>query len=321
MPSVEIPPDVLRLAEARAVARRAHDWATADLLKAELVAAGWKVIDAGTLYSLERAAAPDVEADGVIRHGSSASVPSRLGEAEVGSVTVVLAADAWSGDLLAVIDAVCAGLPNCQVVVVAGGTTATQDAALDSLPGGVEVVRLAPWLGRAAAFNAGIRRASAGVVVVVGGSIEADGDLLSALETALQDPTVAVAGPFGVVSDDLRHFEAAPPEAGDVLAIDGAVMAFRRADYVTRGPFDEHFASGPYLDVWWSLVLRDLAEDDPDDAPPRRAVQVASAHVTRHAIGEPRVLPAGHRERLAKKNLYRLLKRFATRRDLLVGGE
>jgi hypothetical protein len=321
MPRDEIPPEAFRLAEERAVARRAHDWATADRLKAELAAAGWKVIDAGTLYSLERAAAPDVEADGVVRYGSSASVPSRLGDAEVGVATVVLVLDELAGDLHGTIDAVRAGSPDRQVVVVAGGATATQDAAPGALPDGVEIVRLAGRPGRAAALNAGIRRASAGVVVILDGSLEAGDDLVGALARALEDPAVAVAGPLGVASDDLRHFTAAPESAGDVLAIGGAAMAFRRADYVARGPLDEHFASGPYLDVWWSLVLRDFAEDDPDGAGPRRAVQVAGVPVTRHAIGEAEDAPAGERDRLARKNLYRLLKRFASRRDLLVGVE
>ena len=73
-----------------AVARRARDFQAADRLRAEIEAAGWKVVDAGTLYSLERAAPPTVEAGGVVRYGSSASVPSRLDEAPVGVASVVL---------------------------------------------------------------------------------------------------------------------------------------------------------------------------------------------------------------------------------------
>ena len=34
-------------------------------------------------------------------------------------------------------------------------------------------------------------------------------------------------------------------------------MAFRRSDYVERGPLDEHFRFYRNLDIWWSLVLRD----------------------------------------------------------------
>ena len=48
---------------------------------------------------------------------------------------------------------------------------------------------------------------------------------------------------------------------GDVVAVEGDAMAFRRGDYVARGPLDEHFAFYRNLDIWWSLVLRDQADD------------------------------------------------------------
>ena len=94
----EAPPEVRALADARAASRRARDWATADALRAEIEAAGWKVIDAASLYSLERAAAPDVADAGVIRYGSSASVPSRLEDAPVGVASIVLLATDWPED-------------------------------------------------------------------------------------------------------------------------------------------------------------------------------------------------------------------------------
>ena len=65
-------------------------------------------------------------------------------------------------------------------------------------------------------------------------------------------------------------------------------MAFRRADYVARGPLDEHFAFYRNLDIWWSLVLRDQDEDAAEDAPPaaRRPRRRASpSRATRTAAG------------------------------------
>ena len=67
------------------------------------------------------------------------------------------------------------------------------------------------------------------------------------------------------MSDDLRQFEEPPAGTTDVVAIEGYAQAFRRADYVARGPLDEHFAFYRNLDIWWSLVLRDpFAADDED---------------------------------------------------------
>ena len=57
-PPVEtVPDDVKKLADARAAARRAKDWALADRLRGELAAAGWDMEDRADGYSLKRRAA------------------------------------------------------------------------------------------------------------------------------------------------------------------------------------------------------------------------------------------------------------------------
>ncbi len=324
----DIPADIRDLADRRASARRARDWATADALRDELLAAGWKVVDSGTLYDLERAAPPDVEESGAVRYGSSASVPSRLDEAPVGAASVVLVATDWPEDLVRALRALVEHSPDgTQLVVVANDPSAEQAEALDEVaatdpgaPGIVtEVVLTSARLGWAAALNAGIRRAVAPVVILLDTSVEPEGDLVTPLVAALEDPTVAVAGPFGIVSDDLRRFRDADEDATDVDAIEGYAVAFRRADYVDRGPLDEHFAFYRNLDIWWSLVLRDQPDDADDDTRARRALRVAGLPVVRHEHRGWTSLPGDERDRLSRKNFYRILKRFATRRDLLVG--
>ncbi len=122
---------------------------------------------------------------------------------------------------------------------------------------------------------------------------------------------VGVAGPWGFVSNDLRHFEDAP--SGDVDAIGGYCLAFRRVDFIERGPMDEKFVFYRNLDIWWSLVLRDEGED----APPRRAVAVDLPAI-RHEHRGWTSLPEAERDRLSKRNFYRVLDRFGARRDLLM---
>ena len=344
MAADEAPPEVRELADARAAARRARDWATADALRAEIEAAGWKVVDAASLYTLERAAAPDLVDDGVTRYGSSASVPSRLEEPAVGVASLVLVATDWPEDLARTVGAFVDRSPDgTQVVIVANGPSDAQAAALAELvaasPGSPGVALEAVWtsarLGHAAALNAGIRRAAAAVVVLVDTSVEPRVDLVTPLVAALEDPTVAVAGPFGLVTDDLRRFEEPPAGTVDVVAIEGYAQAFRRADYVARGPLDEHFAFYRNLDIWWSLVLRDPFAADDDDAAgdepevgdgplvmpvSRRAVCVPGLDVIRHEHRGWTSVSVADRERLSKRNFYRVLKRYATRRDLLLDG-
>ena len=317
----EIPDAIRELADRRAAARRAHDWATADGIKAELEGLGWRVADAASLYTLERAVAPDVEEEGIVRYGAVASVPSRLDEPASGTATIVLVADDAdeSGAVARAAAAHLAVSPGTAVVVVANGVVPAAAPTLAGAIDGVEVVWLASRQGRAAALNAGIRRAAAPIVILVDAGLEVTGDLAGSLAAALDDPTVAVAGPFGLASADLRRFDPAAPDASDVVAIDGAAIAFRRADFVARGPLDEHFYRPASLDTWWSLVLRDQAEADPDDAPPRRAVQAGTGLVRRPDRGSAGAPDDERTARLAKKAFYRVLKRFATRYDLLVG--
>jgi hypothetical protein len=316
-----IPEAILDAAHARARARELRDWPEADRLRGEIEGAGWKIVDRGTDFALTPAQAPDVEEAGRVRYGSSASVPSRLDAASVGVASVVLVATDWPADLERALSGLRDHAPDgLHVVVVANAPSDEQAAILDRLeatdPGGpgiaTEVVWTSGRLGHAAALNAGIRRAAATIVIILDSSVEPIGDVVSLAVRALDDSDVAVVGPWGMVSADLRHFDEA--ETGDVDAIAGYFIAFRRADYAERGPLDEAFRFYRNLDIWWSLVLRDGGEGET----PRRAVAVADVPARRHDHREYLGLPAEERERLSKRNFYRLLDRFRDRRDLLV---
>ena len=310
-----IPDEILSAAHERARARSEQNWPEADRLRAEIEAAGWTIVDRGTDFALS-ASAPTVEAGGVVRYGSSADIPSLAAEPATGLATVVLIATDWPADLSRALTALGThGPEGVRVVVVADGPSAEQDAALADLGRDIEVVRTSDRLGHAAALNIGIRRAAGPVVVVLDTSVEPTGDVVTPLVHALDDPRVAVSGGWGVVSDDLRRFHDAPP--GDVDAVEGYAMAFRRDDAHARGPLDERFRFYRNLDLWWSLVLRDEGED----RPPRRAVAV-ELPADRHEHRGWSSLDEAERDRLSKRNFYRIIDRFGWRRDLLTrGGE
>jgi cysteinyl-tRNA synthetase len=306
-------PEAVRLAaKERAAARAAHDWAMADRLRDEIEAAGWKVIDAGTAYRLELAHAPDVVASGQTRYGRSEAVPSRLEEPAVGLASVIVVATDHAGDVLRASAGIVSAAPEgVQLVVVGDRPSAEMDTALDELEATAEVVRTSARLGHGAALNIGLRRSVGPVVVILDASVEATGDLVTPLVAALGDPTVAVAGPFGLVSDDLRYFDEVP--AGDVDAIEGYCLAFRREDAIARGPLDEGFRFYRNFDIWWSLVLRDGGDGNPH----RRAVALAGLPLIRHEHRGWTSLSEEKREGLSRRNFYRLLDRFRGREDLL----
>jgi glycosyl transferase family 2 len=309
-----IPQEVLAAAHERSAARAARDWEAADRLRGDIEAAGWRVIDAGTDFRLEPAHAPDLEEAGRVRYGRSAAVPSRLDEAPAGLATIVLVATDDAAEVTRAIEGLRGGAPNGTSIIVVDDAPegGAPDLSASDLGEPVEVVATSARLGQGAAWNIGIRRASAPVVIILDPSIEPTGDVVSPLVAALDDPAVAVAGPFGLATDDLRRFHEV--EFGPAAAIEGYLMAFRRADAAARGPIDERFQFYRNLDIWWSLVLR----DEGADAAPRRAAVVAGLPLIRHEHRGWERTPAPERERLSKRNFYRVLDRFGPRQDLAV---
>lgn len=315
-----IPPEIWEAAKQRSLARDARDYADADALRAQIEGAGWRVVDTETSFRLEPIPA-DVEVGGEIRYGSSDAVPSRLGDPAEGLASAVLVASTDSGETRRALDALTSTVPEgVDIVLVADGLPdraleglrANDLAAREGAP--VELVRTSAALGQGVALNAGIRRTRGSIVIVLDPSVVAAGDVVTPLVRALDDPTVAIAGPFGLDSADLRRFDEAASGATEAAAIQGYLMAFRRSDAIARGPLDEGFKFYRNLDIWWSLVLRDEGED----VPPRRAVVVGDLPFTR---GEPRAwtaTPPAERDRLSKRNFYRVLDRFRDRSDLAV---
>lgn len=321
-----IPQPVLDAAHARAAARSARDWPTADRLKAEIESAGWRVIDRGTDFRLEPAHPPDLEDGDGIRYGRSDAVPSRLREPSTCPASIILVATDQPDDLERSIAALRLTAPaGTQAVVVADAPDAAQSSRLPASGPDegsrleVEVVRTSARLGWATAWNIGIRRARGDVVILLDASVEPVGDIVTPLVAALGNDGVAVAGASGLRTADLLRFEGVA--AGNAASIDGSVLAFRRADAADAanaaadpGPLDEAFRLPRYLDTWWSLVLRDRGEG----TPPRRAVVVGDLPVVRHERRSGTPVPPAERDRLGKRNFYRLLERFRGRADLAV---
>jgi cysteinyl-tRNA synthetase len=173
-------------------------------------------------------------------------------------------------------------------------------------PTWTEVLRLTAEAGWAAARNAGLRRSAGRVVILVDGSVEVTGDAVGPLVEALEDPTVGIAGPFGVVSDDLHEFR---DDAGpEVDAVEAHVMAFRRELVEAGLRFDEKFKFYRHADLELSFQVRSKG---------LRAT-VTDVPVARHEHRVWTETPDPERQRLSKRNFYRFLDRWRGRTDLLV---
>jgi cysteinyl-tRNA synthetase len=270
--------DARRLAAERAVRRAARDYGTADALRDRIRELGFEVVDTAGGFQLRPIArSPEFSVQWVV--------------------------EGWPGDVargIAAFDRHHDGVALEHVVVDAVGV------AEPPWPGTAIVVRVDPGAGWGAARSAGLASTDARAVVVVDGSIEPEGDVLTPLARALDDPDVGVAGPFGVVTDDLREFRAS--DGPDVDAIEGYCMAFRRDVLVGAGGFDPGFRFYRAADIELSFRIRDRG---------LRAV-VVPIPVRRHEHRMWSSTPEAERDRLSRRNLYRFLDRYRDRYDLCV---
>jgi hypothetical protein len=259
-------------------ARARRDWSTADKLKAQIEAAGWRITDRGSRSSVSPAAPATVEVAGDVHYGSAAAVPSLLDEPATATWTVAIVASEAPERVSRLLSALRTHAPTgTQVVVVVNDPSEAQAAALQpespdlAAIGGTPPVllRTSTRLGYAAALNIALRRAAGEIVLLADGSAWATGNALFPLAEVLTDPAVAAVGGFGVITSDagplrpntLARSDGAAPVM-DVTALEGGWMAFRRSDYRDLGPLDEHFVTPAWLDVWWTLCLRAGAEPE-----------------------------------------------------------
>jgi cysteinyl-tRNA synthetase len=294
----EAPEEVVRWAEERAAARAARDFGGADAIRERIASAGWSVVD---------------EPDGGFRlEPDPAPPPARQRPQEVISlledepdvdVTVHWVNEGWPEDIERAIGAFRAHEEGRSVQYVVADVTEREPTAW---PDGVDVVWLEDGTGWGAARNAGLKRTRGRTVVVADGSVEPTGDVFGPLESALEDPGVGVVGPFGIVTRDLRQFDQA--DGGDVDAIEGYLMAFRRETLLAAGFFDEKFRWYRTADIEYSFRVKDLD---------RRAT-VVDVPVTKHTHRMWFETPPKQRATWSKRNFYRFLDRFRDRWDLLV---
>ena len=275
--------------------RRERDFAAADAIRERLHAGGWEVLDSAQGSELQALKAP-------IAAGTKPAARA---------VTLLTIVHGWRPDverwLLSVFTHCKADFEALLVDNSGDPRTAgwLQSRAAERL----RLVTLDPPVGFATAVNAGIEAAAAEVVVLFDPGVELTGDAITPLLDALADPTVVVAGPFGLRGNDtLKEFDKDP--GPDVDAIEGYCMAFRRSDADAVQGFDPKFRFYRIADIEFSFRLRDHGG---------RARAVAGLPLIKHEHRLWEATDPKERDRLSKRNFYRFLDRWGGRADLLVG--
>jgi Glycosyl transferase family 2 len=298
----DVPDEVRLLARQREERRSAGEYRIADELRDRIRALGFDVVDTPAGPELNPAAPAPARRVRPQDVGSVLDRPARF------DASVQWVVQGWPEDAVRGIGAFRRHHQDRSVQVVVVDAAGTDPAAW---PDDAEVVALDRDPGWAAARNVGLRRAAGRLVVVVDGSVEPTGDVIGPLEQALTRPRVGLAGPFGLVTADLREFSESRGIGRDrqVDAIEGYLMAFPREVIGDVGGFDEGFKFYRSADLDFSFRVRDRGF---------MAVMV-DVPVERHEHRMWASLPEGRRASLSRRNFYRFLDRWRGRDDLSLG--
>lgn len=295
-------PEIMALVAERAALRQAGDFAPADALRERIRAAGWNVRDthAGPLVEARPA---DEEFITITRSGD---LPDGTAAPDRFAFSVNLLARDSRADLERCVNSIvrhCDGR-KIEIVIVDSGSTDDSVPYLQQLArnnlhaaDGSEIPLTVLFadhnLGFAAGRNATLRASRGRTVVLIDTSIELQGDIWTPIEQALANETVGYVGPYGLVTKDLKEFaESAGPH---VDAVEGYLIAFRRAIVPEIGMFDEKFRFYRLLDIHHSFFVKTAGYDVIEDA------EIA-ARIVKHPHREWYSLSAEEQATKSKKN-------------------
>ena len=272
----------------RARLREARGFAAADAIRDRLGSAGWEVVDSPAGSVLKAVELPP---------------PARR-------LTMLTVLHGWPEDAARWLQSVLRHHSDHDLEVLLVDNSA--DPALAAWTEGVRrdrvrVLALEPR-GFGAAVNAGLAAAAGEVVVLFDPGTEATGDLARPLLEMLGRPGVGLASATGVRGvGSVKHFHDHP--GPEVDAAEGYCMAFRRADGLAVGGFDEKFKFYRIADFEFSFRIRSTG---------LKAMVVTGLPLRKHQHRLWEAATEEDRERLSKKNFYRFLDQWGKRTDLLV---
>lgn len=244
--------------------RHLSSYQQADQLRQELRSAGYNVRDThqGPLVLPRR-----LEEEFAVL-SSSTDAPDFTQSPDLFEFSVNLLAHNSHDDLERCITSIChhSGHRDIELVIIDNGSTdetltyLQQLARQGDLRGeqgrriALQVLFADHNMGFAAGRNATMRASRGEYIILIDTSIEVTGNIWEPLADALADRNIGLVGPYGLVTEDLREFYAAP--GLDVDAIEGYLMAFRRSLLQEVGWIDERFRFYRLMDIHYSFFFK-----------------------------------------------------------------
>jgi cysteinyl-tRNA synthetase len=306
----ELPAGIEEMIRDRDRLRRAQEFPPADEIREKVIAQNLEVRDTGSVTIVTPA--PEW-AQGHAVISTSRDVESLLDEPAELDFTVGVVAREGCDELRRCLRSVkrWLGSHRAEIIAVDNGFDDDCGQHLDDLAGedpNARVFHADHFLGTAAARNVCLRQARGRYVLLADTSVELTGDVFYRLQSLLEDETTGVVGRWGAMTHDIRSFEEAE-RPGDVDAVEGYLMAFRRDILRETGLLDEKFRFYRHLDLDFSFAVRSRGY---------RALIDRELPLRRHRHVEWERTPPEERERLSKRNFYRFLRKWGDRTDLII---
>ena len=213
--------------------RGRQDYARADSIRSSLADSGFVVQDGSVATFVRPKTDWEMRQERWHTYSSEVEVPSLIDETDAVDISVGIVACNYLADVRRCVDSAFEwlGERNGEVVVVDNGSADGTDEWLEQAASDndrLRVIHIDHPLGEGSAKSILLKQCLGSMVVMLDTSVEVHGDIFGPLESALQDDSVGVTGPFGLRTTDLHHFHDGEGESGDMDAMQAYCFAFKR---------------------------------------------------------------------------------------------
>ena len=309
-----VPDDVLGIIHEREALRANSRYQEADEIRDGLRGKGYVVEDAPTRTSIRPKTPWERYEQEWKTISSSKEASSLIEEPDTVEFSIGVVACNYLNDGKRLIDSVFKWSDgySTEIVVVDNGSSDGTGLWLEdtarSNSARVRLIHTDHVLGEAAAKNIVLKQSRGSIVVLMDTGAEVQGDVFHALRGILSDHRVGAAGPFGLVTDDLRHFREVEGQQQEVDAVQAYCFAFRRSLLRDVGLMRESFRFYRNLDIEYSFHFKDRGYS---------LIADPALPIVRHEHRVWTSLSEEEREKLSARNFKRFLDKWSNRYDLL----
>jgi GT2 family glycosyltransferase len=309
----QLPESVITTVAHRSSLRQRAEYATTDTLREELSSQGYLVEDTQSHTRIRPKTPLEQQREKWHAVSSSREVENFLRRPSLYDFTFILNAYEYVGDIQRGVQSMLKYSEgySAEIIVIDNGST---DGTADWLEefqaqhSNVRVIHCDHVVGDAAGKNIGLKQSLGKIIIIMDGSVEIVGDILGPIAQQLADETVGVFGPYGLTTDDMRHFHEEVSQ-GDADAIQAYCMAFRREAVNRVGLMRECFRFYRNLDIDYCFQFKNQGY---------RIVADNTLPLVRHEHRQWTELDENVRDELSRKNFGRFLRLWGNRPDLLI---